>query len=196
MPEPHLDLLDVLAGGEQERRAGVPEGVEADPRYFCAHRRRAQDVAPQVGAVELLAGQGGEANVPGGPSSARSRAATSGDSGMVRSPASTWVSSDARCAAGGSCATAERRRDRDRCPSAPRWPRRCAGRVREELKEEPAVVGKLVEQAAQLGASERLRRRLSEVTGPSDGRAHAARRIAAHDTLSTAWANSARSTTT
>ena len=85
--EPHLDLLDVLAGGEQQRRAGVPEGMEADPRYLCAKRRRVQDVAPEVGAVELLAGQGGEGQRAGDPSSARSCAAMPGDSGIVRSPA-------------------------------------------------------------------------------------------------------------
>jgi hypothetical protein len=40
MPEPALHLLDVPTAGEQERGAGVAEGVEADTRDARLLRRR------------------------------------------------------------------------------------------------------------------------------------------------------------
>jgi hypothetical protein len=46
--EPHLDLLDVLAGREEQRRAGVPERVEGDPRHAGAFGGGVEDVAPAL----------------------------------------------------------------------------------------------------------------------------------------------------
>src|SRR3954451_25060705 len=50
--EPRLDLLDVLAAGEQERRARVAEAVERDPRNAGALAGGMQDVAPEACTVD------------------------------------------------------------------------------------------------------------------------------------------------
>lgn len=60
MPEPGLELFDVLAVCEEERRSGMPEGVEAHPRHANEHAGRVEHAIGDLAADQPRPNIGGE----------------------------------------------------------------------------------------------------------------------------------------